>query len=86
MLINTKELYGRKLAAKDGEIGHVRDLYFDDTSWAARYVVVDAGTWLEGRLVLLSPHAFGRIEPDGVRNVVALPPELQLPSQNAWLI
>jgi hypothetical protein len=65
MLINTKELYGRKLAAKDGEIGHVRDLYFDDTSWAARYVVVDAGTWLEGRLVLLSPHAFGRIEADG---------------------
>jgi hypothetical protein len=65
MLINTKELYGRKLAAKDGEIGHVRDLYFDDTDWAARYVVVDAGTWLEGRLVLLSPHAFGRIEADG---------------------
>ncbi len=62
MLINTKELYGRKLAAKDGEIGHVRDVYFDDKSWAARYVVVDAGTWLEGRLVLLSPHAFGPSE------------------------
>lgn len=64
MLINTHELYGRTLASKDGEIGHVRDLYFDDNTWAARYVVVDAGSWLEGRLVLLSPHAFGRIEAD----------------------
>ena len=27
---DTKELYGNKLAALDGDIGHVRDFHFDD--------------------------------------------------------
>jgi hypothetical protein len=58
MLINTKSIYGTKLAAKDGPIGHVRDFYFDDRTWAIRYVVADTGSWLTGRQVLLSPHAF----------------------------
>jgi len=59
MLQNTKELYGHKLAAVDGEIGHVKDFYFDDKIWVIRYLVADTGSWLTGRLVLLSPHAFG---------------------------
>ncbi len=63
MLNNTKELYGNKLAALDGDIGHVKDFYFDDKSWVVRYVVVDSGSWLPGRLVLLSPHAFGKFDP-----------------------
>jgi hypothetical protein len=32
----------------------VRDLYFTDLSWVVHYVVVDTGTWLPGRKVLLS--------------------------------
>jgi uncharacterized protein YrrD len=64
MLQNTKELYGKKLAALDGEIGHVKDFYFDDAAWAIRYVVVDTGFWLTGRLVLLSPHAFDKLDQD----------------------
>jgi hypothetical protein len=63
MLQNTKDLYGRKLAALDGDIGHVKDFYFDDIAWAIRYVVVDTGSWLTGRLVLLSPHAFDGMDP-----------------------
>ena len=59
MYIDIKELYGRKLGATDGDIGHVKDFYFDDKSWAIRYLVVDTGSWLTGRLVLLSSHAFG---------------------------
>lgn len=59
MLQNTKDLYGHKLAALDGEIGHVKDFYFDDKIWVIRYLVADTGSWLTGRLVLLSPHAFG---------------------------
>jgi uncharacterized protein YrrD len=62
MMQNTKELYGKKLASLDGEIGHVKDFYFDDAAWAIRYVVVDTGSWLTGRLVLLSPHAFGKLD------------------------
>jgi uncharacterized protein YrrD len=65
MLQNLKELYGDKLAATDGEIGRVKDFYFDDKSWAIRYAVADTGTWLSSRLVLLSPHAFGRWDRDG---------------------
>jgi len=59
MLQNTKDLYGHKLAALDGEIGQVKDFYFDDKSWVVRYLVADTGSWLTGRLVLLSPHSFG---------------------------
>ena len=62
MLQNTKELYGSKLVASDGDIGHVKDFYFDDKTWVIRYLVADTGSWLTGRLVLLSPHAFGKLD------------------------
>jgi uncharacterized protein YrrD len=62
MLHHINDLYEKKLSAKDGEIGHVKDFYFDDKSWALRYLVVNTGTWLTGRLVLLSPHALGSLE------------------------
>lgn len=53
------------LAARDGEIGKVKDLYFDDQNWTVRYVIVDTGGWLTGRKVLLSPTSFGAIDDDG---------------------
>ena len=65
MLQNTANLTGCKLAASDGDIGHIKDFYFDDQSWALRYVVADTGTWLTGRLVLLAPRALGILAPDG---------------------
>lgn len=63
MLQSIKQLYGRKLGASDGDIGQVKDFYFDDRNSAVRYVVVDTGKWLPGRQVLLSPHAFGSPTP-----------------------
>jgi hypothetical protein len=30
MLQDIKHLYGKKLGATDGDIGHVKDFYFDD--------------------------------------------------------
>jgi hypothetical protein len=65
MLQIVKELYGAKLGASDGEIGHVKDFYFDDQTWAVRYVVADTGSWLAGRKVLISPHAFGSLHQAG---------------------
>jgi hypothetical protein len=59
MLQSLKRLYRDKLGASDGEIGHINDFYFDDQNWAVRYLVADTGSWLPGRQVLLSPHAFG---------------------------
>jgi hypothetical protein len=65
MLINTKDLIGSKLAASDGDLGHVKDFYFDDKTWVVRYLVADTASWLTGRLVLLSPHALGRFDEVG---------------------
>ena len=62
MLRSLKQLYGNKLGASDGEIGHLKDFYFDDQNWAIRYLVVDTGTWLPGRQVLLSPYSLGRLD------------------------
>ena len=65
MLESIKQLLGHKLSASDGEIGHVKDFYFDDQSWAVRYVVADTGSWLPGRQVLISPHAFRGVHEAG---------------------
>lgn len=43
------------IAATDGNLGSVSDLYFDDRSWAVRYLVVDAGPRLPGRRLLIPP-------------------------------
>jgi len=61
MLQGIKPLYGNKLGASDGDIGHVKDFFFDDQNWAIRYVVADTGSWLPERQVLISPHAFGNL-------------------------
>ena len=47
----------RPLLATDGAIGHLKDFYFDDDAWVVRYFVVDAGSWLVSRMVLISPVA-----------------------------
>lgn len=66
MLHSIQERYGEKLRATDGEIGHVSDFYLDDKNdWSVRYLVADTGGWLPGRLVLISPHALGRLYPKG---------------------
>jgi uncharacterized protein YrrD len=62
MLRKNKELTGSKLAAVDGEIGHVKDFYFDDQTWTVRYLVADTGHWLPDRRVLLSPFAVSSLE------------------------
>jgi len=65
MLQSIKQLYGSTLEASDGDLGQVRDFYFDDEDWAVRYVVADTGTWLTSRQVLLSPHAFRDLQQAG---------------------
>ncbi|MGA2867457.1 MAG: PRC-barrel domain-containing protein [Verrucomicrobiota bacterium] len=61
MLRSVKQLYGDKLGASDGEIGRVKDFYFEDQNWVVRYLVADTGSWLSGRKVLISPHALGSL-------------------------
>jgi sporulation protein YlmC with PRC-barrel domain len=59
MLRNVKDLRGYAIRATDGVIGKVDDFYFDDQDWGIRYLVVETGTWLSGRKVLISPIALG---------------------------
>lgn len=54
---NAKKLLGFSIGASDGEIGKVKDFYFDDISWTIRYLVVETGSWLAGRQVLISTQA-----------------------------
>lgn len=63
MLRNVKELIGYKIHARDDDIGHVDDFYFDDQKWTIRYLVVDTGSWMPGKKVLISPVCFYE-EPD----------------------
>jgi hypothetical protein len=65
MLLSIKQLYGDKLGALDGEIGHVKDFYFHDQIWVVRYLVADTGSWLTGRQVLIAPHSLGLLARDG---------------------
>jgi uncharacterized protein YrrD len=72
MLRSIKQLVGDKLRASDGEIGQIKDFYFDDQNWVVRYVVVDTGPWLSERLVLITPHALTKFELDGAYRSVNL--------------
>ena len=59
MLRSMNDLEDCAIRATDGIIGQVKDLYFDDKAWVIRYLVVDTGTWLSSRKVLISPIAIG---------------------------
>lgn len=50
-----QDLKGDAIRARDGDVGSVKDVYFDDERWAVRYLVVDTGSWLPGKKVLISP-------------------------------
>jgi hypothetical protein len=59
VLRSMQELEGFAIHATDGAIGHVSDFYFDDKTWVVRYLVVETGSWLLSRKVLISPVALG---------------------------
>jgi uncharacterized protein YrrD len=62
MLHSVKELTGLRVGARDGELGKVKDVYFDDEGWAIRHVVVATGGWLRGREVLVSPRSVRHVD------------------------
>jgi hypothetical protein len=55
MLKSVGDMKDLAIHASDGAIGSVEEFYFDDETWAIRYLIVDTGGWLPGRLVLISP-------------------------------
>jgi uncharacterized protein YrrD len=65
-------LKGLSVEAKDGALGTVSDFLFDDSSWKVRWLVVDTGSWLTGRKVLVHPSAIGHADHGSRELTVAL--------------
>lgn len=63
MLRNIKEILGYSIKAQDGLLGTVEDFFFDELSWIVKYMVVNTGSWLLGKRVVISPAGF-RGKPD----------------------
>ena len=61
------QLRQARVEAEDGEIGSLHDIYFDDQTWAIRYLVIDTAKWLFGRKVLISPEAMAPPQGEATR-------------------
>jgi hypothetical protein len=64
MIRTTDSLKNLELRARDGVLGKVKDFYFDDEHWKIRYLVVETGTWLNSRKVLLATSVIDAIDWD----------------------
>jgi sporulation protein YlmC with PRC-barrel domain len=60
MLRSLKNVFGYSIQAEDGEIGQVRNFYFDEKDWEIRYLIVETGPWILGRKVLIMPDVLGK--------------------------
>jgi hypothetical protein len=63
MLWNASAINGYATHARDGRLGTVSDLLFEDVGWIIRWLVVDTDNWLSGRKVLLPLAALGQPDP-----------------------
>lgn len=62
MLHSAKDMRGLQIAATDGVLGSIEEMYFDDEHWTIRYLVVSTGGWFDARKVLISPMAVTHID------------------------
>lgn len=62
MLRTVESIDGYTIQATDGEIGSVKEVYFDDERWGIRYLVVETGSWLSSRQVLISPYSIKNVD------------------------
>jgi len=66
------ELTGFTLQARDGDIGKLEQIYFDDHYWTVRYFIVHTGGWLLGKDVLIAPPAVTGVDEENNRLEVEL--------------
>ena len=65
-LRSTREVGHYRIESTDGLIGHIEDFVIDDETWTIRYLIVNLGTLLEGKKVLLAPSWTQRVNwPEG---------------------
>lgn len=94
MLHRLSRLRGCHIHAVDGEIGHVDDVFVDETTFAVQYLVVDTSNWIGGKWVAISPNAVKtvdwgkqRIHVDLTRDQIKRGPtldSLDVPPAEAW--
>jgi hypothetical protein len=63
MLGKVKELTRYEVRARDGELGKLEDVAFDDRSWQVRYLVIDTGS-SPGQRALMHPLVVRGCDPD----------------------
>ena len=82
MLHLAQKVAGVTVSGTDGDIGTLEDFYFEESGWNVRYLVVDTGSWFNGKRVFVRPSAvlgeWGRtgvhinLSRNDVRNIPAL--------------
>ncbi len=68
MLRHVRDLQHYTVHGIDGELGRVREFYFEDQGWTVRHIVVTTGHWPPRHSVLLPTLCVARID-DGCREV-----------------
>jgi uncharacterized protein YrrD len=84
MLHRLDTLVGMPIEALDREIGTVKDACFDNHEWTIRHLVVEAGSWLGSRKVLISTASVmnidwthRRVQVGLIRSKVAVSPSIE---------
>lgn len=75
-LQSMREVKNYYIHAIDGEIGHVSDFLIDDKTWIIRYIVVDTGSWLPGKKILIAPLWIHKVCWEESKVYVDLPKEM----------
>ncbi|MBD3232285.1 MAG: hypothetical protein GF315_01030 [candidate division Zixibacteria bacterium] len=64
MFKHTNKILDKSVKAIDGNIGFIRELYFDINDLILRYLLVDMENWLTDRKILITPESFRSINWD----------------------
>ncbi|HJT81712.1 MAG TPA: PRC-barrel domain-containing protein [Chthoniobacterales bacterium] len=62
MLRQFTNLQGYTLVASDGDVGTVREFYFESESWMVRYVVIQIPGWMQERRILIMPNVLDEVD------------------------
>jgi hypothetical protein len=62
MIRSVRGLRGAAIVTKDGALGSVEQVFFDDERWAVRYLVARLGRGFAARRVLVSPRAITGVD------------------------
>jgi uncharacterized protein YrrD len=61
-LRSSNETCDYQISASDAEVGQIHGFVIETSTWTVRYLIVDTGDWLMGKLVLLRPDAIQSID------------------------